>query len=211
VEAEAIRVREPDGEARTRLVEAAVGLFAQKGYAATTVREIVAAAGVSPPVLYYYFGNKEGLFLELMREAWDDFGAMLESALRETGSARQKIVRLGRRVADLFRAHIGVARVMNSIYYGPPQGAPPFDFDSYHTKFREAILGLVKEGVEGGEFRPGRKEDMAWALIGAINIAMEVELCHPELSLGSEGLERVLHTIFRGIEAKATGCEEESR
>lgn len=210
METAVIRGREPDREARKRLLAAAIDLFARKGYAATAVREIVAAAGVSPPVLYYHFGNKEGLFLELMREAWGDFESTVDAALAEEGSARKRLLRLATRVVDLFRAHVGVARVMNSIYYGPPQGAPSFDFDSCHTKFREAILGLVSEGIEGGEFRPGRTEDMAWAIIGAINIAMEVELCHPELSLGPEGLLRVLQLIFRGIEAPGAGPEEES-
>ena len=53
--------------ARQRLLDAAAELFNGKGYAATTVREIVKAAGVTKPVLYYYFKNKEGIFLELMR------------------------------------------------------------------------------------------------------------------------------------------------
>ncbi|MBI5015452.1 MAG: TetR/AcrR family transcriptional regulator [Deltaproteobacteria bacterium] len=204
------RDKDPDSEARGRLLAAATDLFARKGYAATAVREIVAAAGVSPPVLYYHFGNKEGLFLELMREAWGDFESTVDAALGETGSARDRLLRLASQVVDLFRAHVGVARVMNSIYYGPPQGAPAFDFDSCHTKFRQAILGLVQEGVSGGEFRPGQVGDMAWAIIGAINIAMEIELCHPELSLGPEGLLRVLHLIFRGIEAPRVGPEEEA-
>ena len=69
--------------------------------------------------------------------------------------------------------------------------------------------GLVEEGVAGGEFRPGRTDDMAWAIIGAISITMEVELCHPEPSLGPEGLPRMLQLIFRGIEAPGTGPEEE--
>ena len=54
-----------DGSARARLLEAATALFAEKGYASTTVREIVAGAGVSKPVLYYYFKNKEGIFLAI--------------------------------------------------------------------------------------------------------------------------------------------------
>ncbi len=52
-----------DSSVRQRLLRAASDLFAQKGYAATTVREIVAAVGVTKPVLYYYFGSKEGLYL----------------------------------------------------------------------------------------------------------------------------------------------------
>jgi hypothetical protein len=45
-------------------------------------------------------------------------------------------------------------------------------------------------------------EDMTWAVIGAINVAMEVELGHPEMEemkLGREGLGRVLNLIFQGL------------
>ncbi len=52
--------------ARTRLLEAGVKLFSEKGYANTSVREIVELAGVSKPILYYYFKSKEGMFRSIM-------------------------------------------------------------------------------------------------------------------------------------------------
>ena len=52
---------------RERLLETASHLFAEKGYASTSVREIVARAGVSKPVLYYYFQSKEGLYYALLK------------------------------------------------------------------------------------------------------------------------------------------------
>ena len=54
--------------ARARLLEAATALFAEKGYASTYVREIVTRAGVTKPVLYYYFKNKGGLFYSIREE-----------------------------------------------------------------------------------------------------------------------------------------------
>ena len=41
------------GDAKTRLMEAGIALFEEQGYASTSVREIVARAGVTKPVLYY--------------------------------------------------------------------------------------------------------------------------------------------------------------
>jgi len=45
----------PELKTKERLLETAIGMFAEKGYAGTSVREIVEQAGVSKPVLYYYF------------------------------------------------------------------------------------------------------------------------------------------------------------
>jgi AcrR family transcriptional regulator len=191
-----------DGSVRQRLLEGAAELFTQKGYASTTVREIVAAARVTKPVLYYYFRNKEGIYLELMRGSFAKMDDLLAGSRENQGTATQRVLHLCDRVYSLFMEHVKVARVMYAIYYGPHQGAPFFDFDAYHTKFREAIQRLIEEGIRKGEFRKGNPEEMAWAIIGAINVAMEVHLTHPEWALGSEGLARVLGLIFQGISVK---------
>ena len=51
-----------DNPLRNRIIEEATGLFARLGYAKTSVRAIMEAAEATKPTLYYYFGNKEGLF-----------------------------------------------------------------------------------------------------------------------------------------------------
>ncbi|NWF56632.1 MAG: TetR/AcrR family transcriptional regulator [Syntrophaceae bacterium] len=194
---------EPENDsARRRLLAAATDLFTQRGYAATTVREIVDAAGVTKPVLYYYFGSKEGIYLELMKAAFAGLDELIAARAGKQGSAAEKLLRLCDETYTLFMENIKLARVMYSIYYGPHQGAPFFDFDSYHLKFQQALRELVKEGIRRGEFRKGNPEDMTWAVLGAINVAMEVHLGHTELQLGREGLARVLKVIFRGISAE---------
>ncbi len=189
--------------ARERLLVRALELFARKGYAATTVREIVQAAKVAKPVLYYYFRNKEGIYIELMRSAFVKFEAVVDESTQEEGPSRERILRLCDRVFALFLENAELARVMNSVYYGPPQGAPFFDFEVYHRKFQDAITTLVTEGMRSGEFRKGQIADGALAIIGAINIAMEMRLCHPEVELGREGLARILKVIFDGVRQQA--------
>ena len=60
-----------DGElqARARLVREATALFAERGFASVSVRDICQAAETSLPTLYYYFKDKEGLFTEVVRGA----------------------------------------------------------------------------------------------------------------------------------------------
>ncbi|OAS14815.1 TetR/AcrR family transcriptional regulator [Paenibacillus oryzisoli] len=62
-------------ETKKKIAEAAGQLFAQKGYAATSIGDIVAATGKSKGNIYYHFGSKEGLFLHLLDEwerGWKD-------------------------------------------------------------------------------------------------------------------------------------------
>jgi AcrR family transcriptional regulator len=199
------------GEARERLLSGATALFASKGYAATTVREIVERAGVTKPVLYYYFRSKEGIYLDLMREPFSEFAALVEEAVLEAGSARDRLFRLCLMAYDIFIENLDAARVMYSIYYGPPQGAPFIDFDAYHRRFQEAVLQVLREGIRDSEFRRVDLHDAMWAVIGAVNVAMEVELCHPPQSLGRDGVQRVLETVLEGIAMKRKSTGEKGR
>ncbi len=181
---------------------AAIGLFARKGYAATTVREIVEAAGVTKPALYYHFGSKEGIFLVMMREALAEFDATAASALEVQGSARERILVLLDVTFGLILRHLDVMRVLDAIYYGPPQGAPRFDFEVIHRRFIEMLTGLVREGVAAGEFR-GDPDDLAWALVGPFEVARGMSLCHPEAEFGRERLARLLQVVFEGVCARS--------
>jgi len=65
-------------------LEAAHALFAERGYAAVTMEEIAAAIGVTKPLLYNYFGNKERLYIACMERAGDALIATIAEAVRET-------------------------------------------------------------------------------------------------------------------------------
>jgi AcrR family transcriptional regulator len=57
------------GEAVTRkaIIKAARAAFLEKGYAATTIREVARQAEVDPALVYHYFGDKPGLFVALLK------------------------------------------------------------------------------------------------------------------------------------------------
>jgi len=56
---------------RERLLDAALTLFAAKGYVATGTQEIIAAAGATTPLLYHHFKSKTTLFRELVGGIYD--------------------------------------------------------------------------------------------------------------------------------------------
>jgi AcrR family transcriptional regulator len=187
---------------KQRLLQAALDLFTERGYAATSVREIVDAAGVTKPVLYYYFKNKEDIYLELFREPFVHFSKVLEDAYNEKGSVRERIVRLFDLIFELFVSRLKEARLMYSIYYGPPQGAPFFDFDGFHLKMREVIGLIVRKGIEKGELRAVDADTATCLLNGSLNFVMEEQLCHRSPMIGRSGLFRILDMVFEGLTDK---------
>ncbi|OGP92365.1 MAG: hypothetical protein A2156_14910 [Deltaproteobacteria bacterium RBG_16_48_10] len=184
---------------RQRLLEVATELFARKGYAGTATREIVAAAGVTKPVLYYYFQSKEGIYLELMQRGFKQFETVLDTSSMASGNTEQRLLHLCGQVFGLIVEKIEMVRLVYSIYYGPPQEAPFFDIDAVYRKLFETVKQMVVEGIQKKELRKGNAEDMTWAILGALHITMENELSHPEREIGEEGLRRILKLIFRGI------------
>ncbi len=186
---------------RCRLMAAALHLFNRKGYAATSVREIVEAARVTKPALYYYFDNKEDLFLQMMREPFDILADIFKSYREAAGSVRERIVRLCDTAYAFFLQHQEGARLMHAIYYGPPQGAPFFDFEAYHERFRELLTALVKEGMRTGELRKGDPEVATFAIVGAFSVAMEDRLSHPSPLIDRRKLSAIIKAIFQGIAA----------
>ncbi len=194
------RSLQPDEHAvRERLLSAALDIFNERGYAATSVREIVEAAGVTKPSLYYYFGNKEGIYTELMREPFKSLERILEETAHEALSARERALRLFDRIFLLFMENLKAARLMYSIYYGPPQGAPFIDFEGYHVKVKEVAGLIVKHGIKSGEFRKVNADTFTCVLIGTLNFALEEQLCRRSPMVDKKGLFEMLTFIFDGI------------
>ena len=81
-----------------KLLSAARHLFVSKGYASTTLEEIAAAVGMTKGSVYFYFGSKEAVLLELLNQAEqiviDTVLKLLESS---EGNATEKVVAFRRR------------------------------------------------------------------------------------------------------------------
>lgn len=193
------RVASPALGKKEALLKAALELFTRKGYAATSVREIVAAAGVTKPVLYYYFKNKEGIYLALMEQLFSRLAPLMEASGLECGSRRSLLLDKFDRAFGVIHENSDLFRLMHSIYYGPPQGAPFFDFDSYHARFHDLIARIVAQGIAAGEFRAGDPADISWALMGASQVAIEEQLFGGHARIDRAMLRRILNVIFEGI------------
>ena len=79
--------RRPPSERRAALVALAAELFAERGYRATTVREIAEAAGVLSGSLYHHFDSKESIIDELLSSYLDELLAQYRAIVSEGGPA----------------------------------------------------------------------------------------------------------------------------
>jgi len=178
-------------QTKKRIADSARPLFTQKGYAATSIEDIVAATGSSKGNIYYHFESKEGLFLYLVEE-WD----------REWVEQWKCQEQQYKRVADKmygFVEHL----VVNELNHPLIQATDEFFGNEWvrsdiqdrviqmitrRIKFNEQLL---QQGMEQGEFTP---DDAA--LLGFIFESLIIGLS--ELSRKS-GLEDTLLLYRKSI------------
>src|SRR5215831_17494256 len=77
---------------RAQLIEIGRTVFAERGYAATSVEEIAVRAGVSKPIVYEHFGGKEGLYAVVVDREVEHIVARIVEAIT-AGSARERLER----------------------------------------------------------------------------------------------------------------------
>ena len=157
VRAKSIRASEQE-DARARLIEAAIALFAEKGYEGTSVRDLATAAGVNVAAVSYHFGSKDALYHEALRACLAPCAEMRERMQVHLDVA-VALPRKSRRAAEnalrgCIQDFLGVlvspaARHSQLVMREQSEGKPRFEpvirefFQPVGTILREVILMLA--------------------------------------------------------------------
>ncbi|MBT8363901.1 MAG: TetR/AcrR family transcriptional regulator [Deltaproteobacteria bacterium] len=184
--------------ARERLLETATELFAEKGYASASVREIVEKAGVSKPVLYYYFKSKEGLFYAILEWAAEVQQEILNEIFEARGTVLERFIFLYRRVYEGIRQYQSLYIMIHGLIYGPPQGVPEYDFARYQRHMLDAVKRIYTEGVSKDEIRNVDAEEVAFLVLGLMDFSLNMDMVLPELA-DPQRPERLLRLAFQGL------------
>lgn len=106
-------------QTKESILESAVALFAQKGYAGTAMADLADQLGISKATIYHYFQNKEALFHALVDSLADD----MERLLDETETAKIKSVdrlKLLRGFAEVLNSHLDIMHLAPMHMVGAP-------------------------------------------------------------------------------------------
>ncbi|MET9495972.1 TetR/AcrR family transcriptional regulator [Streptomyces sp. NPDC006552] len=138
-------------DAARRLLVAAVEAFAERGYHATTTRDIASRAGMSPAALYIHYKTKEELLLRISRIGHEKALLILRRAADGEGGAAERLTEAVRSFVRWHAGHHTTARVVQ------------YELDSLGEEHRPAIVELrrrsdaavreiIGDGVASGEF-----------------------------------------------------------
>jgi AcrR family transcriptional regulator len=190
----------PPINTRERILETATDLFAEKGYAGTYVREIVEKAGVSKPALYYYFQSKEGLFYAILEWAAEAQRDVLNEVFEASGTVLDRFIFLYRRMYEGIQEYQSLYKMIRGLLYGPPQGAPPYDFYRFQDDMFIAVKRIYSEGLSAGEIKETDEDEVAFLVLSLIDFCLNVDNIVPEMA-DPQRPERLLKLAFQGLGA----------
>src|SRR3972149_4293641 len=105
------KTRSPEGT-RQRILDAAIEVFAEKGYHDTAVDDIVRASDTSKGAVYFHFPNKQGIFLVLIDELTKMLAQRVEKAIAREQDAIAKVETALRTVISSFSRHRKLSRIL---------------------------------------------------------------------------------------------------
>ncbi len=201
-------------ENAAQIMVAALQLFAQKGYAATTVREIVRSADVTNPMLYYYFDSKKGVFLALMDALITSMEESVTEVLEQTTGLKDQLRAIAAAHFDACRNAPQVLRFVYSVHFGPIRSRPSYDLAGAYEGIHDLVFTVINEAFEGGEFRPRPGFDLQFLterFMGLISLhlmdvltlydqaeSQDVFDASVETYLGEAALDEMLEFYFYG-------------
>lgn len=194
----------PDSPDYCQLIRvAAEQLFAEHGYASTTIRDIAKKAGVNSGLLYHYYDNKETLYLTLLEHAVSDLVNQMEAIEKTDIAPDEKILNIAKLFYQQYQAH-------------------PQSFDMFHRAAKEShqaalqviahwssrcfasLEHIAEDGVKQGIFRPLPPHQIALTIEAVLDHGMNMskagEFISPNLK-GDTLLDEIPDMILNLIRA----------
>ena len=194
---------------RRTILAAATPLFASSGIQGTTIRQVAAAASVNSQLIYYYFGNKEGLFRAVLECAAGRVADLLAHAAESDGFPQERLARF---VSEWVKVTLEEAPTLRMLHRAMLEGdlALAADVQRYAGGHAEQIGSLIDEGKASGVFRIDLDTRRAVAsLVGMVQyLAIAETILFPSTKLKMSRSEREAmgrHTAELFLRGLATG------
>ena len=185
---------------RSTIFRAAAKLFAEKGYNGVSMREISEQSRVTKPTIYYYFGNKEGIYKALIREGLDYHKEEMRRIAALKTPVRQKLVELLKRTFQISLKHPELTKFVLKLFI-PYENLPFLKSYSPETTIHKKILvDLIQEGINTGEFGVSAKPQLAVEVIGGVLTYFILRQGNSnEIILSDKLAEEIIELLFKGL------------
>src|SRR5262245_19640 len=148
-----------------QILSVAALLFARKGVAATTVREIADEVGILSGSLYHHFDSKEAMVDEILAPYLKDLGGACQRVMARPADPRAKVRDLITECLDVVEAHPHATELYQSDVNYLSQFERFGYLSAVATQVRQAWLEVLHDGVTQGVFRPDLEPRIVYRLM----------------------------------------------
>lgn len=200
------RTKEEAAITRRRLLEAALSVFSEKGYAAATLEEIAQEAGLTRGAIYWHFGDKAGLYNALLETYSGRASNVIQQAALEGGSLLEILRRIFVQLLlaieedDKLRAVIEISLFKTST---APELEPGRQerLEAGATLLQTITAGM-QDGINASDLRSDLEAiDMARAFLAFQNGAIQMYLIDPKTFPLRQQAETLAEIFLKGIVA----------
>lgn len=186
-----------ESNSAARILDAALSLFSEKGYEATTTRELCELAGITKPTLYYFYKSKEGVYRALIRASMDEYEAMVQRAMARPGPLKERLKHAAQLMfADSLR-NPRLVRFLFAIVYSP--NAPlAAEVHKPYMKIASHVAAEFDDAIRRRELRRGDTATRVLVMMGAMGEAISNFLVVGEPKLTRRLAHSIVDTIFDG-------------
>lgn len=152
---------------RKALLIAAVRMFNERGFHATSLDDVAASLGISKPTIYHYLGNKERVLIECLTLGLEQLFSAADEAKTEKGTGLDRLRKFLCRNAEVNMDDFGRCVILSGDENLSPESVRKLR--AMKRRVDDAMRALISEGIEDGSIAPVDPKVAAFALAGAVN------------------------------------------
>jgi len=150
------------------IAQAAIKLFEQKGYHATSVQDIADEVGLQKGSLYHYISSKEELLMKIAQQSISSFNRRLEKILETDLSAKDRLILAIQNHIVFVAGNLAMTTVLlREAFSLEPSHHQVINNET--DRYLSLWTAIIDEGVKTGEFKPGNSRLTALAILGSCN------------------------------------------
>ncbi len=180
-----------------RILDAALKLFSEKGYEASSIREICARARITRPTLYYFFQSKEGVHRALVEQVTRNVDAIVEQGLAAPGDFRAKCKGIARVFFSDAMRHPKLWRFFYNLVWAThsPLAA---ELHEWYQVVAQRMAEAARAAIAAGEISPSRPQIHLLVMMGATGEALSNYLVWGRPRLTPQLADELVDAVFDG-------------
>ncbi len=188
-------------EKRMALLVAAVGMFNERGFHATSLEDVAASLGVTKPVIYHHLGNKEQVLFECVRLGLEELALGAQAARETAGTGLDRLKTFLRSYAESVMGDFGKCVIRTGDELLSPQSRA--DLRALKSGIDDELRGMIEDAVADGSANVSDVRVTAFAFAGALNWPARWFRADGELK-SQEMARQLVEVLCDGIMPKST-------